>query len=97
MATETQTRAIECRARIDSDCLHGSPVDPEAPPSEDGTFDPATSTIVCDACYVNVIAAATRGLYVCFFSPSGRGLADEIPAAIVAARAAATTFPGGVS
>lgn len=70
--TATAEPIILCRARIAENCLHGRPTRLQfgepLPMDEDGTFD--GERIVCDACYMPIIAA----------SPSGQGTHAEIAA-----------------
>lgn len=74
---------VRCRAKVADACYDGKPTrlqfGEDLPMPEDGTFD--GDTIVCDSCYVKLLR----------YTPSGRGLNDELPAAIEAARADAGT------
>lgn len=66
---------VACRARITRLCEIS--VQPEIA-EDDGTYDEATGTIVCDPCYVRAMR----------FSPSGRALHHELDDSIAAARIA---------
>lgn len=71
MSERAQTHII-CRANCSDDCLHGKPVDPDEPMAADGTYDPATNSIVCNSCYVAIMP----------FTPSGKALSHEIDTAV---------------
>jgi hypothetical protein len=46
---------IHCRRRSSRDCYNGIPASEiyeDGDPAEDGTYDPDTDTVVCDACYI---------------------------------------------
>ena len=80
-ASDDQLRAagrLVCRARITDACLHGKEVArgvlADYAMEDDGTFD--GESVVCDACYVELIP----------LTPSGSGLIDELPRAIRMAR-----------
>lgn len=62
---------IVCRARLDSDCLHGVAGDPDAPMPEDGTWD--GKSIICDPCYIRLMP----------FTKSGQALHHELDEAIL--------------
>lgn len=71
------SETIRCRARLDNQCYDGSSMSRQMPGedspvqmSEDGTFD--GESIVCDACYLQLMPL-TR---------SGAATNDEIPGAI---------------
>jgi hypothetical protein len=75
----TDLTIVNCRARLEDDCLHGKPYTAQQPVEEagetptlhgDDTFD--GESIVCDACYVRLMP----------FTRSGRALHDELPEAI---------------
>lgn len=70
---------IRCRAQISERCLDGHPTrmqfGDDLPMAEDGTYD--GQSIVCDACYVQLMP----------LTPSGAALNDELPAAIAQAQA----------
>lgn len=65
---------IRCRARIAGRCLDGQPTraqfGDDLSMRADGTYD--GESIVCDACYMQLMP----------FTASGRGLYDELDAAI---------------
>lgn len=74
---------IRCRAKINPDCYDGKPslrqFGYDAPLQEDGTF--WQETIICDPCYIHLMP----------YTPSGRGLREELKgesldAAIAAAK-----------
>lgn len=73
---------INCRARLDSDCLNGVSTfehfGEDLPMSADGTYQESDDTIICDACYLHLLP----------YTPNGRGLFEDLPAAIVAYNAA---------
>jgi hypothetical protein len=79
----TETNMLVCRAQTSKGCLNGQPMSTQIPDeegfppsrmSDDGTFD--GQSIVCDACYVQLMP----------LTPSGRGLHHELDAAIAKAR-----------
>lgn len=86
-------QTIHCRARLVDDCLDGEPTvrqfgapgpgELPEPQSADGTYDPETNSIVCDACYMAL------GPY----TASGRVTSAELPGAIERARAAKELRP----
>lgn len=45
--------AIQCRSQISDDCYEGRPITEiyEDGMENDGTFDPRSDTVICDACY----------------------------------------------
>jgi hypothetical protein len=63
---------INCRAQVSTQCFHGRPIVAqfgfEGTMEDDGTYDIATNSIVCDACYIKLMP----------FTPSGRALRDEV-------------------
>jgi hypothetical protein len=73
-------RTVNCRARTSASCFHGHPVDQHYDPPdydvEDGTFQHSSLSVVCDACYVELIP----------LTPSGQGLIHELDFAIQEAR-----------
>lgn len=71
------TTHIACRAQVTPDCMDGQHV----PLSirdwrDDGTYRPASDDIVCDTCYVALMA----------WTPSGNALHDELDDAITRMR-----------
>lgn len=83
------THIIHCRALVSEACYDGSPTarqffGQDLHQREDGTYQaphavlPDEGTIICDACYVELMP----------YTASGRALTHELPAAIAAYRAA---------
>ena len=74
------TRILDCRARVSRDCSHGQPVshhyDGPLYELEDGTYDAPTGSVVCHACYVDLMP----------YTSSGQALTHELTDAIVAYR-----------
>ena len=77
-------RLIICRAQISPHCLNGRSVAEhyEKPLYEldDGTYEPASMSVVCDPCYVDLMP----------LTPSGQALTHELDGAIAHAR----EYPG---
>lgn len=70
--------ALRCRATVSTACFAGQHF-PEW--DDDGTYDRASDSVVCDSCYIEVMNA----------SPSGRALAHEIEPTIKRIKAARGT------
>lgn len=58
-------RRIICRARLSDFCLHGERIDAyyEEPlwEMDDGTYDPASASVVCNVCYVDLMPLTRSG------------------------------------